>query len=830
MMHILRLSLRFLRREWRAGELTAATVALIVAVASVSAVGFFADRVRGAMEHQASELLAADLLVISAQPIPHDWVSRARKTNLRTAQTIQFPSVVLARERTQLAEIKAVTANYPLRGQLRVASAPYAADTPTSAVPASGEAWLDTRLFGQLAIDIGSTVSVGATTVRVSRVISYEPDRGGDMFSIAPRLMMNAADLPATQLIQPGSRISYRLLLSGSDDAIRNFRSWLKPRLKSNTRLQGVRDARPEMRVALERAEQFLGLAALVSVVLAGVAIAIAGRRYAMRHLDTTAVLRCFGAKQRTIVALYSGQLLLLALLGSLAGILIGYIAQWGLAAILVGLVADQLPAPTALPVVTALATGLIVLLGFGLPPVLHLKNVPPARVLRRDLGNLPATSVSVYLAALASIVLLMLWQTQDPKLTAYVTGGSVGTMLVLGLMAWLLTKSVGRLRSRVGVAWRFGIANISRRARSSIVQLLAFGLGIMVMLLLAIVRNDLINQWQASLPQNAPNYFLINVQRAQVSDLDRFFSDKKITVPTFYPMTRARLIGINDSPLEPESFADPQTRRLATREQNLSFAVKPQTDNRILAGKWWTRDEYGKTLMSLEEGIARRLGIKLGDTLHYRIAGEPVSFTVTSLRSVDWDSFNVNFFMVVPPGVLDNFPSNYVTSFHLPKGDTSLLTDLVRKFPNLTVIDVSALMAKVRGIMDRVTLAVEFVFLFTLAAGLVVLWAAIQSTQDERLHEGAILRTLGASRQQLLLGVAAEFVTLGLLAGLLAAFSASVIGFVLAEQIFHLTYKPDLAIWLAGLIGGAVGIGLTGTLGARSVAMHPPLYTLRRT
>jgi putative ABC transport system permease protein len=830
MMHILRLSLRFLRREWRAGELTTATVALIVAVASVSAVGFFADRVRGAMEHQASELLAADLLVISTQPIPHDWISRARKANLRTAQTTQFPSVVLAGNRTQLAEIKAVTANYPLRGQLRVASAPYTADTTTRTVPASGEAWLDARLFGQLAIDIGSTVSVGATTVRVSRVISYEPDRGGDMFSIAPRLMMNAGDLPATRLIQPGSRISYRLLLSGDDNAIRNYRSWLKPRLKRTARLQGVRDARPEMRVALERAEQFLGLAALASVVLAGVAIAIAGRRYAMRHLDTSAVLRCFGANQRTIVALYSGQLGLLALLGSLAGILIGYVAQWGLAAILVGLVADQLPGPTALPVVSALATGLIILLGFGLPPVLHLKNVPPARVLRRDLGNLPATSASVYLAALASIVLLMLWQTQDPKLTAYVTGGSVGTMLILGLMAWLLTKSVGKLRGRVGVSWRFGIANISRRARGSIVQLLAFGLGITVMLLLAIVRNDLINQWQASLPQNAPNYFLINVQRAQVNELDRFFQDKQVTVPTFYPMTRARLIGINDKALEPGSFADPQTRRLAVREQNLSFATEPQTDNRILSGRWWTRDEHGKTLMSLEEGIARRLGIKLGDTLHYRIAGEPVSFTVTSLRSVDWDSFNVNFFMVVPPGVLDDFPSNYVTSFHLPKGNTRLLTDLIRKFPNLTVIDISALMTKVRGIMDRVTLAVEFVFLFTLAAGLVVLWAAIQSTQDERLHDGAILRTLGASRRQLLLGVAAEFVTLGLLAGLLAAFSASAIGFVLAEQIFHLTYKPNLVIWLAGLIGGAVGIGLIGTLGARSVATHPPLYTLRRT
>ncbi len=829
MIRTLRLSLRFLRREWHAGELTTATLALIIAVASVSAVGFFTDRVRGAMTHQASELLASDLLVVSSNPIPDEWISQAHKTGLTTARTIQFPSIVLAGDRTQLAEIKAVTTNYPLRGQLRIADEPFAKDIIANSIPASGEAWLDARLFGRLGIDVGSAVKVGAASLYVTKVISYEPDRGGDMFSIAPRLMMNADDLPATQLIQLGSRISYRLLLGGNNDAINNFRDWLKPKLDPAVRLQGVRDARPEMRVALERAEQFLGLAALVSVVLAGVAIAISGRRYAMRHLDTSAVLRCFGAKQRTIVSIYAGQLLLLALLGSLTGIVLGFFAQWGLSEILVGLVADQLPSPTSLPVFTGLATGLIVLLGFGLPPVLHLKNVPPARVLRRDLGNLPATSISVYLAALGSTVLLMLWQTQDVKLTAYVAGGSVGTMMVLGLVAWWLTISVGKFRNRVGVAWRFGIANISRRARSSVVQLLAFGLGIMVMLLLAIVRNDLINQWQASLPEDAPNYFLINVQPNQINELNLFFRDKNIVAPVLHPMTRARLTGINNKSLEPESFADPQTRRLAIREQNLSSAIEPQSDNRIVSGQWWVHEDKGKMIMSLEEGIASRLGVKVGDTLQFSIVGEPISFTVTSLRSVDWDSFNVNFFMVVPPGVLDDFPSNYITSFHLPNDHSSLLTDLVRKFPNLTVLDISALMSKVRSIMDRVTMAVEFVFLFTLIAGLVVLWAAVQSTQDERLYEGAILRTLGASRRQLMLGVAAEFVTLGLLAGLLAAFSASIVGFVLAEQIFHLTYKPDLVIWLAGLFGGAIGIGVTGTLGARSVVTHPPLYTLRR-
>ena len=829
MMRILRLSFRFVRREWHSGELTTAALALVVAVASVSAVGFFTDRVRGAMGQQASELLAADMLVVSSSPIPSEWTNRARASGLDTALATQFPSVVLAGNKPLLAEIKAVSPAYPLRGTVRVAQKPYAPDSPTDAIPATGEAWLDARLMSQLGIEPGTAISVGAKKLRATKVISYEPDRGGDMFSIAPRLMMNAEDLSATRLIQVGSRISYRLLVAGGTDQVTSFRTWLEPKLPTSAQMQGVRDSRPEMKVALDRAEQFLSLAALVSVVLAGVAIAISGRRYAMRHLDTSAILRCFGASQRTIVGLYAAQLVLLAIVGSLIGILLGFLAQWGLASILVGLFADQLPPPSAEPVLTGLATGLIVLLGFALPPILHLKDVPPARVLRRDVGNLPATSTSVYVTAVVAMFGLMLWQTKDPTLTLYVSGGSLATLLSLGLVAWLLTLGVGRLRTRVGVTWRFGIANISRRARSSIVQLIAFGLGIMVMLLLAIVRNDLINQWQDSLPVDAPNYFLINVQGNQVNDLKKFFEANSVSPPTLYPMTRARLTGINNKPVDSESYDDERTRRLATREQNLSSAALPQTDNRLVAGRWWSANEHGQPLMSLEEDLANRLGIKLGDTLQFSVVGEPVSFTVSSLRSVDWDSFQVNFFMLVPPGVLDDFPANYITSFHLPSGKPELLGNMIQRFPNLTALDITALMGKVRNIMDRVTLAVEFVFLFTLIAGLLVLWAAIQSTQDERLYEGAILRTLGASRRQLLLGVAAEFVTLGLLAGLLAALSASLIGYVLAEQIFHLPYKFNAVIWLVGLVGGALGVGITGTLGARSVITRPPLYTLRR-
>lgn len=829
MNHALALSFRFLRRDWRAGELTTVGIALTIAVASITAVGFFNDRVRRSMEQHASELLAADLVVLSRQPVASEWIRTARRIGLRTALTTQLPSVVVAGALTQLAEVKAVSDGYPLRGRLKVASVPYAKDHVTNHIPARGSAWLDARLMSQLKLEIGDSITIGAAKFTFNRIISYEPDRGGNLFSIAPRVLIHADDLRATKLVQTGSLISYRLLLAGDSPTISDFRNWVKPLLQGGSRLQGLRDARPELRVVLDRANQFLGLSALVSVVLAGVAIAISARHYASRHLDPSAILRCLGAQQNFIIAIHGWQLLWLAIVGSLLGVLIGYAAQWFLALTLVDLMAARLPPPGWKPALAGMVTGLVILLGFSLPPILRLRNVPPLRVLRRDLGNLPRSSLLVYAFAVLTVIVIMLWLTGDVRLVIYVTGGGVATLLVMGLVSSGLIRAVGRLRKRVGIAWRFGISNIARRPRASMAQLLAFGLGIMVMLLLIIVRNDLVDQWQSSLPLDAPNYFVINVQKHQLVDTRRFFLKNKIAPPYLYPIVRARLTGINDKPIDLSHLGDRRARRLLQRNQNLSWRSEMQTDNRITAGKWWSKETHGHPQLSLEEGIAKRLGVKLGDTIQFSVAGEALSLTVTSLRSVDWDSFNVNFFMVAPPGVLENFPTSFITSFHMPPGDPGMLSRLVKRFPNFTVIDISALMSKVRNIMDRVTVAVEFVFLFTLAAGITVLLAAIQATQDERRFEGAILRTLGASRRQLIQGIAAEFVTLGMLAGLLAAISANVVGYVLAQQVFHMTYRPGIELWILGILGGALGVGIAGTLGVRSVVNQPPMKTLQR-
>ena len=824
----LRLALRFLKREWRAGELRVLITALVIAVGSVTAVGFFTDRMSRAMETGATELLAADMLVLSTDPVDPAFAAEARRRSLRTANTVSFRSVVVAGDKLELAEVKFADANYPLRGQLRVAGRPYGDDAPADSVPSPGAVWLDPRLFGLLDIGAGEEIRIGAAAFRVAAVLSFEPDRGGDLFNIAPRVLMNLHDLPSTRLIQPGSRVKYRTLFAGDPENIERFRDWLAGRLKPNQQIQGIRDTRPELRVALERANRFLGLAALVSVLLAGVAIAISARRFADRHLDTAAMLRCLGMNQRGIGLVYATEVLVIGAGACLAGSALGLAAQSVLSGLFSTFLVSRLPAPSLLPVAHGFGTGLVTLAGFTLPPLLRLRRVPPVRVLRRDFGAVPAGTFGIYAAAAVAYGALVLWQANDWKLAAYVIGGGVATMLVLCVVAFGLIKALSTLRHRVGIAWRFGIANIARRAGASTVQIVGFGVGVMVMLLLTLVRSDLLGAWDESVPADAPNYFLVNVQSDDVASLEQFLAAEGLTTTKFFPMIRGRLTAINGAPVTPEDYDEPRAQRLAAREFNLSFAADLQSDNRIVAGRWWRAEEHGKPLLSVEEGIAQRLGFDMGDRLTFLVAGTDVEAEIASLRSVEWDSFRVNFFVVAPPGFLDGLPATYITSFHLARERSSILAELVRRYPSVTVIDTDALLRKIREIMNHATTGVEYVFVFTLIAGIVVLFAAIQSTVDERRYESAVVRTLGGSRGRVLSGLLAEFIALGLLSGLVAAIAASIVGAVLAIHVFELGYQPNPWIWLLGAAGGAGGIGVAGWLGTRGVLDHPPLDTFR--
>ena len=828
-MRDLKVALRALRRDWSGGELGVLALALVVSVASVASVGFFTDRIQTVMDRQAAELLAADLVVLSSEPVGSAIRARAEQAGLDTGDSWTFRSVVLAGDQTQLTEVKAVSGGYPLRGQLRTAPELFAAERIEPTGPPAGEVWVESGLLQTLGIEVGAGLQVGAQAFPITRVLTYEPDRGGEVFNIAPRLLMNLSDVPATELVQPGSRVRYRLMVAGESDAVQAFRASVDGVLSQSEQLQGLDDARPELRVALDRARQFLGLAAMVSVVVAGVAIALAARRFARRHWDAVAIMRCFGATQDRVMRLYLLEMLLLGLMAGLVGVVIGYVAQSVLAGVLGNLVQGSLPSPSMRPALPALVVGLLTLLGFGLPPILRLRTVSPARVLRKDVGGWRDGSVWLYLLAVGLVSALMVWQAQDLKLAGIVLGGAAATLVLLTAVAWLMVRLMRRLRGRVGIAWRFGLANIARRQGSSVVQVVALGLGIMVLLALGLVRSDLLASWQNSVPEDAPNHFLINIQPEEVEPLRVFLAERGAPSEGLYPMIRGRLTTLDGVPVDPDSYDNPRAERLAQREWNLSWAAEPQSDNKVVDGSWWDASAPAEPQISLETGIAEALGIGLGDRMQFMIAGSPIEVPVTSLRTVNWDTFRPNFFAVLPPGSLDDFPATWITSFYLPKSETATLVDLVRNFPAVTVIDVDAVMAKVREIIDRVVTAVEYVFVFTLVAGLVVLYAAVQATRDERLFEGAVLRTLGGRRKVVVRSLLAEFATLGALAGLLAAFGASLLGYGLGEHLFGFGYRFDPLLWLLGTALGAGGVGLAGWLVTRTVLDSPPALVLRR-
>lgn len=821
---------RSLLREWRAGDLRMVALALIVATAGLVSVASFGDRLAQTLARQGGELLGADLVVHVQAPPKREWILRADEIGLAHARTVSFRSVVVAGDQTQLAEIKAVELGYPLRGTLRIADATNSPDRPAGGVPKPGSVWVDSQLLDQLRLEMGPKVMLGERQFSVTRLVTLEPDRGGVALILAPRLMLNLDDLSSTGLVQPGSLVHYHWLVAGSADQIRMFKQWLLEQGVVKSDLRDANDAQPRFRVALDRGERFLLLATLVTVLLAGIAVATSIRHYARSQWDNVAIMRCFGARQRDVTSIYVIQLLMLALIASLIGVAIGFVGQEVLAKILSGLVAGELPLPTLRPVGLGLAVGVITVLGFGLPPLLRLKDVSPLRVIRRDLGVLPARARLVYGAAFLSFAMLVAWTARELPLTLWVVGGTVVTLLFLGGVALLLIKALGRVRNNVSVTWRFGIAALARRARASTGQVVTVGIGVMAMLLLTMVRNDLWAQWRVSLPADTPNHFLINIQPDQLSDVGTFFANRGLPPPRLTPIVRARLVSINGRDVNPEGFKDEFARRQVQRAANLSWAEIPQADNKVVKGRWWSPDEYGEPLISVEQDYAKALGLALGDQLTYRVADKELAVTVSSFRRVDWDSFRPNFFLLVPPGLLKEFPASYITSLYLPRGQYEKINAVIKRFPNITDIDVDALLSQVRRVLNKVNTALQFIFLFTLAAGIVVLWAALNTNRSERRKEIAVLRALGAQSRVIRSGLVAEFIVLGSLAGLVGASAAAVVGYGLSRFLFELPYQGNLLLWVAGVML-AVALVVSASLIAIRGDLRTPLWrTLRET
>lgn len=820
--------MRSLRREWRAGDLRIVALALVVAIACVVSVASFGDRLHQTLSRQGGELLGADLVVHVQAPPKPEWLAKAGQLGLRAAQVVSFRSVVVAADRTQLAEIKAVQEGYPLRGTLRVADGADAPDRPASGGPGAGEVWVDGQLLTQLGLEMGGALSLGSKQFRVTKLVTLEPDRGGIAFTMAPRLMLGIDDLDATGLVQPGSLVHYHWLVAGEAERVAAFRQWLKDRGVVDGDLRDAKDAQPRFRIALDRGERFLLLATLVSVLLSGIAIARSVRHYAERQWDNAAVMRCFGARQREVTAIYVLQLLALSLAASVLGAALGLLGQQVLVHLLSGLVAGDLPLPTWRPVALGVVVGVVTAMGFGLPPLIRLKDVPPLRVIRRDLGALPLRARAVYGIAFASFLALVVWTARQMSLILWVVGGTVGTLLVLGGVSLLVIRILGRGRANLGAAWRFGLAALARRAHSSTGQIVAMGIGIMAMLLLTMVRHDLWQQWQVSLPADTPNHFLINIQPDQLTDVPDFFARHGLPIKPLTPIVRARLISINGRAADPDDYRDGFAKRQMQRAANLSWAAEPQADNRVVRGTWWSPDEFGAGLLSVEQGYAEALGLNLGDELVYRIADQEIAVKVSNLRSVGWESFRPNFFLLVPPGLLKDFPASYITSLYLPRDQNQKLKAVIERFPNITDIDVDALLEQVRRVLDKVNAALQFVFVFTLAAGIVVLWAALYTTRSERRKEIAVLRALGARSADLRRGLIAEFVLLGAIAGLVGASAAAAIGWGLSRFLFDLPYHGNVMVWVAGVALAVLLVVAASAMAVRSDLRMPPWQTLR--
>jgi putative ABC transport system permease protein len=577
----------------------------------------------------------------------------------------------------------------------------------------------------------------------------------------------------------------------------------------------------------MERSGRFLNLSSLVSVLRAAVAVAMAARRYSHRHRDRIALMKCMGASQSLIFRSSVLQLLMLAICGGIAGAVLGYLAQMGLAWMMRDMIGQTLPAPGLGPAVLGLITALSILAGFALPDLAQMGKTPPLRVLRQDIDPPPLRYGASWLAGVAAVLALLLWIMRDTRLVLTIFIGASATFLALGAAGWLLVRSLQGFRGAAGVAWRYGLASLARRGRESVVQVVAFGLGLMVLLLLSTVRTELMETWRQSLPENAPNQFLINIQPSEVEAMGAFLKERGLQAPRFVPLVRARMTTINGQDVTQMTFEDPQGESWARRDANLSWTGKLQADNRIVAGEFWG-EAAAEAEVSIEQDFGQELGLSLGDELGFNIAGETVSARVTSFRTVEWDSFSPNFFVVFSPGVLDPYPATFITSLYVDETQRAIVLDLMRNFPSVTAIDLDAVLSQVRDVMDKAALAVQAVFVFTLLAGLTVLWAAVQATRDERRYESALLRAFGASKKRVLGGVATEFIAIGLLSGVLAAAGASLAGYLLATNLFELEYQFSTLLWLAGPFVGMVFVGTSGMAATWRVITHAPVSVLR--
>jgi len=830
-----RLGWRTLWRDLRSGDLRLVIVAVALAVAALTAVGFFADRLKGGLQRDARQLLGGDAVVSSDNPAPAVLAEKARSLGLSMVGTLGFPTMARAPDAqggaSKLVALKAVEAGYPLRGSLLVSAAPDSPEKPTRDIPQPGQAWVDAPLLETLGLKVGDPLLLGDSRLTITKVIVVEPDRGAGFMNFAPRVMIHQADVEATKLIQPASRINYRMAVAGDDARVKLFVEWADAQVKSGAvrgvRIESLQSGRPEMSQTLDRAEKFLSLVALLAALLSAVAVALAARAFAASHLDDCAMLRVLGLSQRTIASSYAFEFALVGVFASGLGVLIGYGVHYLFVLLLAGLVNTDLPSATVWPVLLGMGMGLTLLMAFGLPPVLQLAQVPPLRVIRRDVGNLRPASLGVLSVGVLGFAALLLAASSDITLGLIAVGGFAGAVVVFAALSWIAVKLLRRsVNETTAPRWLvLATRQISARPAYTVVQVSALSVGLLALVLLVLLRTDLIGSWRKATPPDAPNRFVINVMPEQSTAFRKVLDDAGVKRYDWYPMIRGRLVAVNGKAVSPEDYSEDRAKRLVDREFNLSHSASKPPNNVLVAGTW-TEEEQGAS--SVEEGIAKTLNLKLGDTLRFDVGGVQTETKITSLRKVDWGSMRANFFVMFPVSRMDNVPSTYMGAFKAPE-TRGFDNALVRQFPNITNVDMTTTIGQVQRVLDQVIKAVEFLFAFTLAAGLVVLFAAVTATREERAKEFAVMRAVGAQSKLLRQVQRTELAGVGLLAGFLASIVASAVGWALAHYVFEFEWTVSLWVPLLGALAGAVLALAAGWWGLRDVLRRPVVETLRR-
>lgn len=797
--------LRFVERvgrDFRSSELFSLLIALTLSVIALSSVSFLADRMHRAFEFDARQLLGADLLVVADQPLPERFMQEATKRNLLSAQTVVFPSMATVGLQSKLVSLKAVSELYPLRGKLKVSP-----ESQTK-IPASGSAWADPAMLASLNAKIGDEIVLGNKKFLIETALEQESDRGAGFMNFAPRVMIALEDLPATGLIGLGSRVTYRLLVAGDDQQIVNYEEWVQGQIDAQNmrgiRIETLENAQPLMRKTLERAERFLSLVALLTAMVAAVAIALSARRYVLKQADVCAVMKCLGASQKLIMRQQLKLLGTLIVIATSVGGLLGFGIQELLMRILGNLVLAELPAVSIWPVLWSALFSSVLLIGFAGPPLLSLLSISPIRLVRKELTHIDTKAIWVAVFGVLSCSLLIAAAARDWKLATWVGFSFSLAVGVFTLASWGFLRLLGAWFSRQAspsFAIRFALTSQSRRAGFAVMQISALGIALMALLMIMLLRQDLLASWQGSVPIDAPNRFMINIQADQKEGIAQSLQKAGAGVPVFYPMVRARLIEVNGKPIGPNDYSEDNARRLVDREFNLSYTDQLPDGNRITAGKWITGDA---PQISLEAGIAKTLSLKLGDQMSFEIAGEKITAPVTSLRKLDWGSMRVNFFVIMPPAQLASMPQSWITSYYQKSGLEGLDFKLAQSYPNLTIVDVTSSLRQIQEVLDRLSSVLGLLFAFTIAAAILVLLAAIASTQDERFRSAALLKAVGASRKLLGRISMVELTLIGMIAGVLAGLSAGAAAWSLGRFVLDIEFNAFLQ---ALLLGVSIGV-----------------------